>query len=71
MIAGTATPPNAAATGTSAVAGERRSPATNSFFSSRPVRKKKIASRPSDAHSPIVSSRCSGAYPIVMSRTAK
>jgi len=53
MMAGVITPPKAAAMGTIAVAGDLRSPIANSFLSSRPVRKKNIAKRPSAAQVPI------------------
>ena len=43
-------PPTAAATGSAARRGSRRSPATNSRLSSSPATKKKIASSPSAAH---------------------
>ena len=56
-------PPTAAATGSAARRGSRRSPATNSRLSSRPATKKKIASRPSAAQAPRVRSRCSAAGP--------
>ena len=58
--AGTAIPPTAAATGSAARRGSRRSPATNSRLSSRPATKKKIASSPSAAQVASVRSRCSG-----------
>ena len=60
MMAGTATPPTAAATGTIALDGLRSSPETNSRFSSSPAMKKKIASRPSEAQWPTLSRRCHG-----------
>lgn len=69
MRAGTTTPPIAAAIGRAARRGSRRRPATNSSFSSRPTTKKKIASRPSDAQAPTLSSRCSSGMPNVKSRT--
>ena len=68
--AGTAMPPTAAATGSAARRGSRRSPATNSRLSSRPATKKKIASRPSAAQVPSVRSRCSDAGPTRVSRSA-
>ena len=49
--AGTTIPPRAAATGTAARLGSRRSPTTNSRLSSRPARKKNKANSPSAAHS--------------------
>ena len=71
MPAGTATPPTAAAIGTAAVRKLRRSPETNSRLSSRPTMKKQIASRPSAAQAPKLSSRCQGSYPMRKSRSAK
>ena len=56
-------PPTAAATGSAARRGSRRSPATNSRLSSSPATKKKIASSPSAAHWASVRSRCSAAGP--------
>ena len=50
IAAGKIMPPTAAAIGSAARAGSRRSPATNSRLSSTPTTKKKIASRPSAAH---------------------
>ena len=50
MRAGMSMPPTAAAMGSAARAGSRRSPATNSRLSSSPTTKKKIASSPSAAH---------------------
>ena len=50
IAAGTTMPPTAAAIGSAARAGSRRSPATNSRLSSTPTTKKKIASSPSAAH---------------------
>ena len=65
--AGMIIPPTAASTGSTARRGSRRSPATNSRLSSRPATKKKIASKPSAAHSPRVRSRCRALGPIVKS----
>ena len=70
ITAGATMPPTAAATGSAARRGSRRSPATNSRLSSSPAMKKKIASSPSAAHSPTVRSRCRAAGPRVVSRTA-
>ena len=61
--AGTTIPPTAATTGSAARRGSRRSPATNSRLSSSPATKKKIASRPSAAHSPSDRFRCSASGP--------
>ena len=61
--AGSTMPPIAAAIGSAARAGSRRSPATNSRFSSRPTTKKKIARSPSAAHCSSVRSRCAPAGP--------
>ena len=69
--AGTMTPPMAATTGTTAFAGERRSPTRNSRLSSSPATKKKIASRPSPAHWPTVRSRWPHSMPITVSRRVK
>ena len=70
ISAGATTPPAAAAMGSAAARGSRRRPATNSSFSSSPTTKKKIASRPSAAHAPTDSSRCSSGMPNVKSRIA-
>ena len=59
ISAGATMPPTAAAMGSAARRGSRRSPATNSRLSSSPTTKKKIASRPSAAHLPRLRSRCS------------
>ncbi len=69
--AGTITPPTAATTGISAVLNLRRSPATNSRLSSRPTRKKKMASRPSAAQAPRLRRRCNDSNPISKSRREK
>ena len=69
--AGTMTPPTAATTGTTALAGVRRSPTRNSRLSSRPATKKKMASRPSPAQCPMVRSRCPHSMPTTVSRTVK
>ncbi len=69
--AGTTIPPTAAAIGSAARAGSRRSPATNSRLSSSPTTKKKIASSPSAAHSATLSRRCSDCGPIANSETAR
>ena len=63
ISAGTAIPPTAAATGSAARRGSRRSPATNSRLSSSPATKKKIASSPSAAQAARGRSRCSAAGP--------
>ena len=68
--AGATIPPTAAATGSAARRGSRRSPATISRLSSRPATKKKIASSPSAAHAPSVRSRCSAAGPTTVSRSS-
>jgi hypothetical protein len=57
ITAGTIIPPTAAATGSAARRGSRRSPGTNSRLSSRPATKKNIASRPSAAQAPSVRSQ--------------
>ena len=54
ISAGTATPPTAATTGRMALRRLCSSPSTNSALSSRPVRKKKMASSPSEAQCPTV-----------------
>ncbi len=69
--AGTATPQNAATTGTAALAGERRSPTRNSRLSSRPATKKKIARRPSAAQWPRLRRRWNQSVPISVSRNEK
>ena len=61
--AGTTIPPIAAAMGSAARAGSRRSPATNSRLSSTPTTKKKIASRPSAAQAERLRFRCSDSGP--------
>ena len=67
--AGTMTPPTAATTGTTALAGGvRRSPTRNSRLSSSPATKKKIARRPSPAQWPTVSSRWPHSMPTTVSR---
>ena len=70
MAAGTIMPPMAAAIGSAARRGSRRSPATNSRLSSSPTTKKKIASRPSAAHAETVRCRCSDSGPIANSDIA-
>ena len=65
--AGTSIPPTAAATGSAARRGSRRSPATISRLSSSPATKKKIASSPSAAQALSVRSRCSAAGPTTVS----
>ena len=65
--AGAIIPPTAAATGTTARCGSRRSPATNSRLSSNPATKKKIANNPSPAHCATVRFKCSAAGPISVS----
>ena len=69
-IAGTSMPPSAATTGKAARRGSRRSPATNSRFSSNPATKKKMASSPSLAHAPRDRFRCSASGPTCRSRNA-
>src|SRR4051812_25209285 len=69
IAAGKIIPPTAAAMGSAARAGSRRSPATNSRLSSTPTTKKKIASKPSAAHVDELRSRCSEAGPTVHSDT--
>ena len=59
ISAGTTMPPMAAAIGSAARRGSRRSPATNSRLSSRPTTKKKIASSPSAAQALSVRFKCS------------
>jgi hypothetical protein len=69
--AGTIIPPTAAAMGTTARFGSRRSPATNSRLSSSPATKKKIASNPSAAQVVRVRFRCSAAGPTSVSSNWK
>src|ERR1700694_1600282 len=64
-------PPMAAAIGSAARVGSRRSPATNSRLSSSPTTKKKIANRPSAAHADTDNRRCSDSGPIANSETAR
>ena len=71
MAPGTIIPPTAAAIGSAARAGSRRSPATNSRFSSSPTTKKKIASSPSAAHADMLSRKCRDSGPIVNSEIAR
>ena len=64
-------PPTAAAIGSAARRGSRRSPATNSRLSSSPTTKKKMASSPSAAHAEMLSCRCSASGPISNSDIAR
>jgi hypothetical protein len=64
-------PPSAAAIGSAARAGSRRSPATNSRLSSSPTTKKKIANSPSAAHADKLSFKCSDSGPSANSDTAR
>ncbi len=57
-------PPSAATMGSTARAGSRRSPATNSRLSSSPTTKKKIANSPSAAHPSMLNRRCRDSGPM-------
>ena len=69
--AGTTIPPSAAAIGSAARAGSRRSPATNSRLSSSPTTKKKIANSPSAAHADTLSLKCKDSGPNANSEIAR
>jgi hypothetical protein len=71
IIAGTTMPPRAAAIGTAAFALLLREPETNSYLSSMPATKKKIASRPSAAQVEIFRSKLIASGPMTVFESEK